>query len=89
MLVKDNLIDFARIALDRAIVYPLPARRIKSLYKKYLEVEEKYGTPDRVKELKKQAAKYVETVTEDTKGPKQSNKTRMEEMKDSDDDLSD
>lgn len=63
MLVKDNLIEFARMALDRAVVHPLPARRIKSLYQKYIEIEEKHGTPERVKAVKKMAAQYVKSVT--------------------------
>lgn len=50
--------------LDRAIIQKLGMRKIKSLYQKYIEFEEKYGTPNNVKNLKTRAAEYVKNVTE-------------------------
>uniref|UniRef100_A0A336KMX3 CSON012695 protein n=1 Tax=Culicoides sonorensis TaxID=179676 RepID=A0A336KMX3_CULSO len=63
MLIKDKLYDFVRLVLDRAIIQKLSARKIKSFYQKYIEFEEKHGTPENVKSLKAKAAEYVKTVT--------------------------
>jgi rRNA biogenesis protein RRP5 len=59
MLTKDDLIDAARQTLDRAIALHLPMKKMKTLYTKYVQFEEKHGSSDLVKKVKKMAAEYV------------------------------
>lgn len=59
-----STVFFCRSVLDRAIIQKLAMRKIKSLYQKYIEFEEKYGTSNNVKNLKARAAEYVKSVSE-------------------------
>jgi len=51
---------FYRKVLERACVQTLPARKMKALFNKFKDFEEKYGTPEAVAHVIQMAADYVE-----------------------------
>lgn len=51
---------FGRKVLERACVQVLPARKMKTLFNKFKNFEEKYGTPDTVTRVVQMATAYVE-----------------------------
>ena len=59
-LTKSNNIDIARKVLERAVVQTLPARRMKTLFKKFISFEEQHGTEESVARVKQMAVDYVE-----------------------------
>ncbi|RLU17008.1 hypothetical protein DMN91_011077 [Ooceraea biroi] len=59
-LTRSEDIDIARRVLERACVQTLPARKMKTLFKKFMSFEEKYGTPETVSHVQQMAADYVE-----------------------------
>ncbi|XP_015588888.1 protein RRP5 homolog [Cephus cinctus] len=59
-LIKSGDIDIARKILERAVVQTLPARKMKSLFKKFVSFEEQHGTPERVSHVQQLAVNYVE-----------------------------
>ncbi|CAL1679383.1 unnamed protein product [Lasius platythorax] len=59
-LIKSEDIDIARRVLERACVQTLPARKMKTLFAKFISFEEKYGTPEAVARIVQMAADYVE-----------------------------
>ncbi|XP_076236759.1 ribosomal RNA Processing 5 [Calliopsis andreniformis] len=60
LLVKSNDIDIARKILERAVVQTLPPRKMKTLFKKFINFEEQYGTQEGVARVQQMAAEYVE-----------------------------
>lgn len=50
----------ARALFERCIHLTLPPKKMKFMFKKYLEYEKKYGDDDSVEEVKKKAMEYVE-----------------------------
>uniref|UniRef100_W4VR54 Putative nucleus n=1 Tax=Corethrella appendiculata TaxID=1370023 RepID=W4VR54_9DIPT len=65
MLVKDGKIDLARQILERAIAQRLPMRKMKTLFTKFVQFEERHGDEKAVKNVKKLAAEYVKSRTTD------------------------
>ncbi|EZA53869.1 RRP5-like protein [Ooceraea biroi] len=59
-LIKSEDIDIARRVLERACVQTLPAKKMKTLFKKFMSFEEKYGTPESVSRVQEMATDYVE-----------------------------
>ncbi|XP_011176334.3 protein RRP5 homolog [Solenopsis invicta] len=59
-LIKSKNIDLARKVLERACVQTLPPRKIKTLFTKFINFEEKYGTSEAVARVRQMAADYVE-----------------------------
>ncbi|KAL6431723.1 hypothetical protein ACFW04_007334 [Cataglyphis niger] len=59
-LTKSEDIDIARRVLERACIQTLPARKMKTLFTKFKNFEEKYGTPETVASIVQMAANYVE-----------------------------
>ncbi|XP_011188272.1 protein RRP5 homolog [Zeugodacus cucurbitae] len=59
MLVKSEMIDSARSVLERAIIQKIPMKKMRTIFKKYLEFEERFGTPADVEKVKKLAKEYV------------------------------
>ncbi|XP_012263941.2 protein RRP5 homolog [Athalia rosae] len=59
-LVKSGDIPIARQVLDRASAQTLPARKMKTIFKKFITFEEKYGTPENVANVQQMARTYVE-----------------------------
>ncbi|KAL6430719.1 hypothetical protein ACFW04_006937 [Cataglyphis niger] len=59
-LIKSEDIDVARRVLERACVQTLPARKMKTLFTKFKNFEERYGTPETVARIVQMAADYVE-----------------------------
>lgn len=49
-----------RQILDRAASQKIPMKKMRAIFKKYLDFEEKYGDKDGVKKVKLLAASYVE-----------------------------
>ncbi|XP_029179011.1 protein RRP5 homolog [Nylanderia fulva] len=59
-LIKSEDLDLARRVLERACVQTLPARKMKTLFTKFINFEEKYGTPEAAARIIQKAADYVE-----------------------------
>ncbi|XP_003402033.2 protein RRP5 homolog [Bombus terrestris] len=59
-LVKSNDIDIARKVLERAVVQTLPPRKMKILFKKFINFEEQHGTQEDVTRVQQLAVEYVE-----------------------------
>ncbi|OXU24575.1 hypothetical protein TSAR_003263 [Trichomalopsis sarcophagae] len=59
-LIKSGDIEIARKVLDRAITQGLPPKKMKVLFKKYIDFESKHGTPENVSRIQELAVKYVE-----------------------------
>lgn len=55
-----TLLVFYRKVLERATVQTLPARKMKTLFKKFISFEERYGTPAAVEQIQQRVADYVE-----------------------------
>lgn len=59
ILIKSNEIILARQTLDRAVSQNLPAKKMRSLFKKYLEFEKKNGNAQDVDKVKIMAEEFV------------------------------
>ena len=62
LLLKSAL--FIREVLERAIHLKLNAKKMKLMFKKYMEFERQYGTPAGVEVVKDKARTYVEAQQE-------------------------
>ncbi|XP_077285962.1 ribosomal RNA Processing 5 [Arctopsyche grandis] len=62
MLLKNQKIDNARLVLERAISQKLQSRKMKILYKKWIDMEEKFGDADKIEEVRQMALNYIEKV---------------------------
>ncbi|KAL0819380.1 hypothetical protein ABMA28_007497 [Loxostege sticticalis] len=60
MLLKGGEVDQVRQVMERMTSQKLPARKMKILYKKWIEVEEKIGDQDKVEEIRQRAMEYIE-----------------------------
>lgn len=60
MLVKENDIERVRQVMERITSHQLPARKMKVLYKKWIEVEEKIGDEGKAEIIRQRAIEYVE-----------------------------
>ncbi|XP_049957178.1 protein RRP5 homolog [Schistocerca serialis cubense] len=63
MLVKAEQFEIARKVLERAVAQHLPARKMKALFKKFLQFEEQHGTPEGAERVRQMALDYVESST--------------------------
>ncbi|KYQ47857.1 Protein RRP5 like protein, partial [Trachymyrmex zeteki] len=59
-LIKSKDIDLARKVLEQACVQTLPPRKMKILFMKFINFEEKYGTSEAVTRVRQMATDYVE-----------------------------
>ncbi|XP_031623798.1 protein RRP5 homolog [Contarinia nasturtii] len=59
ILIKANDIDIARQTLERAVTHKIPMKKMRTLFKKYLEFEQKYGNDETISKVKTLAANYV------------------------------
>lgn len=59
---RDYLVFTFRSIYERLSFVKLPVKRMRSVFKKWLEFEEKFGTAETVAQVKLNAAKYVEQV---------------------------
>ncbi|CAH1396183.1 unnamed protein product [Nezara viridula] len=64
MLVKSGLADIARNVLERATNHNLPFRKMKALYQKWLQLEESYGTPESVQQVKNDSSDYLNNLVD-------------------------
>lgn len=46
--------------MDRSVSQSIPMKKMRTLFKKYLEFEEKYGDAEKVQKVKAMAGSYVE-----------------------------
>ncbi|KAI3642285.1 hypothetical protein MP228_011840 [Amoeboaphelidium protococcarum] len=60
--VKLKNIDYARRLLQRSVHLELSTKKMKFLFKKYLDFEKAHGTEESVKSVVKQAKDYVESL---------------------------
>ncbi|KAJ0173453.1 hypothetical protein K1T71_010602 [Dendrolimus kikuchii] len=60
MLVKSGDIEPVRQVMERMTSLKLPARKMKVLFKKWIEVEEKLGDKELVEKIRQRAIEYVE-----------------------------
>jgi hypothetical protein len=51
-----------RQVLERGVAQKLPARKMKSLFAKFLQFEEQHGTPEGVEKVRQMAISYVEAT---------------------------
>lgn len=57
-----NIFNFSivfRQTLERAVSHKIPMKKMRTLFKKYLEFEQKYGNDETVAKVKNLAANYV------------------------------
>lgn len=62
MLTKSGRIDLARNVLERAVGQKLPVKKMKTLYKKWLQFEEQYGSEATVNHVRVAAENYVNSL---------------------------
>jgi rRNA biogenesis protein RRP5 len=62
LLTKADNIEAARNLLERAISQKLPVRKMKALFKKYLEFAQQHGTSEEVESVKIKAQNFVQSV---------------------------
>jgi len=67
MLIKSNRIDLARYSLERATIQKLAPKKMKSLFNKWMMLEEKHGTSESVDKVKECMNNYVELVLNNKK----------------------
>ncbi|XP_060864639.1 protein RRP5 homolog [Metopolophium dirhodum] len=60
MLIKSNRIDLARCALEKAAIQKLSPKKMKSLFNKWLMLEEKYGTSESIDKVKECMNSYFD-----------------------------
>ncbi|XP_039276445.1 protein RRP5 homolog isoform X2 [Nilaparvata lugens] len=63
MLTKSGHIDLARQVLQRSVNQKLPVKKMKTLYKKWLDFEEHHGTQTNIKNVKNLAEQYVNSLS--------------------------
>ena len=61
MLVKAELFDDVRHVFHRIIQLKLAVKRLKFIFKKYVDFESAHGTADSVDKVKELAVKYAES----------------------------
>lgn len=54
-----SLFFFFRNILERAVVQSIPLRKMRTIFKKYLEFEERFGNDANVQRVKQLAMDYV------------------------------
>lgn len=64
MLIKHNRIGDARDVFNRIICLNLSPKKMKFIFKKYMDFEKTHGTEDLVFKVKEMAQKYIENKTE-------------------------
>lgn len=55
-------LTFYRQTLERAVSQKIPMKKMRTLFKKYLEFEQQHGTEEHVTKVKVLAANYVENA---------------------------
>ncbi|KAF9797985.1 hypothetical protein SFRURICE_005782 [Spodoptera frugiperda] len=60
MLLKNGDKDHIRQVMERMTSQKLPARKMKILFKKWIEVEERMGDHEQVEVVRQRAAQYIE-----------------------------
>lgn len=65
MLIKANQINEARELLERSVSQKLPAKKMKTLYTKFLQFETTHGSKENQDKVRSMAAEYVKQVAGD------------------------
>nr|GMD46341.1 rRNA biogenesis protein RRP5 isoform X1 [Ipomoea batatas] len=55
-------VDVIRALFERAISISIPPKKLKFLFKKYLEYEKSVGDEERIESVKRKAMEYVESL---------------------------
>ncbi|XP_046478494.1 rRNA biogenesis protein RRP5 [Neodiprion pinetum] len=63
-LIKSADIPIARQVLERAAAQTLPARKMKTIFKKYIAFEEHHGTAENVIKVQEMARNYIENQSQ-------------------------
>ncbi|XP_075221764.1 ribosomal RNA Processing 5 isoform X2 [Lycorma delicatula] len=63
MLTKSGRIDLARNVLERAVSQKLPVKKMKTLYKKWLQFEQMHGSEESVNHVREAAENYVNSLS--------------------------
>jgi len=66
-LLKSGNVEGARWVCERAVTLRLAPRKIRILFKKYIEVERRFGSASTVEAVQKKAVQYVQEVIESHK----------------------
>jgi rRNA biogenesis protein RRP5 len=64
MLVKHNRLSDTRDVFNRIICLNLNPKKMKFIFKKYMDFEKAHGTEDLVLKVKEMALKYIDNKTE-------------------------
>lgn len=62
MLAKDRDIQAVRQVMERMTSQKLPARKMKTLFNKWAELEDRIGDADRADQVRERAVKFMETA---------------------------
>ncbi|XP_063628186.1 protein RRP5 homolog, partial [Cydia splendana] len=62
MLAKDRDIQAVRQVMERMTSQKLPARKMKTLFNKWAELEDRIGDADRAEQVRERAVKFMETA---------------------------
>ncbi|RZF43471.1 hypothetical protein LSTR_LSTR001732 [Laodelphax striatellus] len=63
MLTKSGHTDLARQVLQRSVNQKLPVKKMKTLYKKWLDFEQQHGTQTNITQVKNLAEQYVNSLS--------------------------
>lgn len=59
MLMKSSDINNIRQVMERAVSHQLPARKMKTLFKKWIDIEEKLGSKEKIEEIREKALNFI------------------------------
>jgi len=60
--IRGGDVQRCRTLFERATHLQLPPKKMKFLFKRYLEFEKEHGTPSAVEHVKKSAMEFVESI---------------------------
>lgn len=64
MMTKNGEIEIARSLFERILVINFPIKKLKTIFQKYIEFEEKHGDSSNVSNIKRAARNMLERGTE-------------------------
>lgn len=64
MMVKNRQIEIARSLFERILVIKFPIKKLKTIFQKYIEFEQRNGDASNVSKIKKAARNMLEQANE-------------------------
>lgn len=61
LMTKNGHKDIARSLFERILVIKFPIKKLKTIFQKYIEFENKHGEPSNVSQIKRTARKMLDT----------------------------